>query len=299
MNKERELDALAEVLRILTIELHENPTFAIKDSFRYIHREFVTDMLASEAAYYDFFKKTGQDIRKYNWYGGKVTTHNGDILNINTEYTAEHMQTGKQFKTELSRAYKNNALTKEYIKDLLRNRYVCWVTKEEDQRLKKLGYNADRPNPEQAYREAGIVIYNSHIDESYTPATASKTQNPKPHSINSVKKSVNQIHKPITYCSKNTFTFLQEEIFNHERNRKGFITLDNEGRVVAVTAMHADERGPAYGQAELCFFNEYKSDFGQWRLIAIDKERISFSKLTKILKENGSYTLTIDPRKGS
>ena len=103
MNKERELEALSEILLILTVEMQENPTFAIKDSFKYIHREFVTTMLASEAAYYDFFKKTGHDIRRYNWYGGKVATRNGDILNINTEYTAEHMQTGKQFKTELFR----------------------------------------------------------------------------------------------------------------------------------------------------------------------------------------------------
>ena len=299
MNKERELEALSEILLILTVEMQENPTFAIKDSFKYIHREFVTTMLASEAAYYDFFKKTGHDIRRYNWYGGKVATRNGDILNINTEYTAEHMQTGKQFKTELFRAYKDGTLTKEYIKSLLKNRFVCWVTKEEDQRLKRLGYNADRPDPEKAYREAGIVIYRSTADNASAPVASDKMQDKTPLCETAVKKNVNQVQSPISYCSKNTFTFLSEERFNKERNRSGFTTLDNEGRVVAVASMHTDKRGPAYEQAELCFFDEYVSEFGQWRLVSINKERLSFNKLIKLLEENDSCKLTIDPRKGS
>ena len=113
------------------------------------------------------------------------------------------------------------------------------------------------------------------------------------------KKNVNQVHRPISYCSKNTFTFLLEKRFNKERNRSGFSTLDNEGRIVGVASMHTDKRGPAYGQAELCFFDEYVSEFGQWRLVSINKERLSFSKLIKLLEENGSCKLTIDPRKGS
>ena len=113
------------------------------------------------------------------------------------------------------------------------------------------------------------------------------------------KKTVNQVHRPISYCSKNTFTFLSEKRVNKKRKRSGFTTLDNEGRVVAVASMHIDERGPSYGQAELCFFDEYVPEFGEWRLVFINKERISFDKLTKLLEENGSCKLTIDPRKGS
>ena len=75
--------------------------------------------------------------------------------------------------------------------------------------------------------------------------------------------------------------------------------MDNEGRIVAVAAMHEDKRGAAYGQTELCFYDEYNSEFGKWRLVAISKERLPFSKLTEILKANGSYKATIDPRKGS
>ena len=166
MDKERELNALADVLLILTKELVENPTFAIKDAFKYVHREFVTKPLASEAAYYDFFKLTGKDIRKYDWYGGKVTTLSGEVLNINSAYTAEHMHTVKQFKDQLVSAYKSGKLTKEYIKSILKTRYVCWVTKAEDQRLKELGYNSERPDPKKAYQEAGIVIYRPVLDKN-------------------------------------------------------------------------------------------------------------------------------------
>ena len=168
MDKERELNALADVLFILTKELVENPTFAIRDAFKYVHREFVTEILASEAAYYDFLNKTGKDIRNYDWYGGKIKCKNGETININSKYTAEHMQTGKQFKSELINAYQNNTLTKEFIKSKLKSRYLCWITKEEDKKLKTLGYNSNRPNPEKAYQEAGITIYRTNRSSSDT-----------------------------------------------------------------------------------------------------------------------------------
>ena len=108
-----------------------------------------------------------------------------------------------------------------------------------------------------------------------------------------------QTHKPLTYCSKNTFTFTDDKISNIERSRYGFATYDNENRLVAVAAMHVDKRDVSYGQAELCFFDRYRSEFGEWRLIAINKQRMSFERLTDILMEKGSFTATIDPRRGS
>ena len=128
--------------------------------------------------------------------------------------------------------------------------------------------------------------------------TVDTDTNPSTATISCLKEN-KQNHKPLTYCSKNTFTFVREKAGNKERNRYGFITYDNENRFVAVASMHTDERGPAYGQAELCFFDEYVPEFGQWRLVSINKERLSFNKLIKLLEENGSCKLTIDPRKGS
>ena len=111
--------------------------------------------------------------------------------------------------------------------------------------------------------------------------------------------SKSQKHKSLSYCAKNTFIFTEGKIHNVERGRYGFATYDNEDRLVAVAAMHTDRRGAAYGQAELCFFSQYVSEFGEWRLISINKQRMSFDKLSRILKEQGMLEVTIDPRKGS
>ena len=128
--------------------------------------------------------------------------------------------------------------------------------------------------------------------------TVDTDTNQRTATISCFKKN-KQNHNPLTYCSKNTFTFVREEAGNKERNRYGFIIYDNENRFVAVAAMHTDKRGVAYGQAELCFFDRYASEFGQWRLVSIGKQRLSYARLTSILNEKGSFTATLDPRKGS
>lgn len=47
------------------------------------------------------------------------------------------------------------------------------------------------------------------------------------------------------------------------------------------------------------FFDEYKGEFGEWRLIFIDKVRLSFERLESVLIQHESFEATIDPRKGS
>jgi hypothetical protein len=57
------------------------------------------------------------------------------------------------------------------------------------------------------------------------------------------------------------------------------------------------QREAAYGQAEICFFEEYEADFGVWRLVSINKERLLYKKLTEVLEDKGLYKITIDPRR--
>lgn len=222
MNKERESDALAEVLMILTKEFVENPTLAIKDAFRYVHREIITPILASETAYWDFYNKTGKDIRSVDWRKScTIKTINGQSINLHKEYTGDHMQPCGVFKSELMSAYENKQLTVDFIKNKLKNRYVCWITQEENNRLNALGYKSNRPDPEKAYQEAGIVIYCPPVDENYSfledknhitgeKESLQKTAQPKVEKsafTGAIKKSQPQVHKAITYCSKNTFVF--------------------------------------------------------------------------------------------
>lgn len=44
------------------------------------------------------------------------------------------------------------------VRKILETARIAWILKEEDRRLTKLGYRAMRPDPDAAYREAGITL---------------------------------------------------------------------------------------------------------------------------------------------
>ena len=113
------------------------------------------------------------------------------------------------------------------------------------------------------------------------------------------KKSQLQKHKPISTCFKNTFIFKKEKGYNESKHKYGFLVADNFGKNVGIVFMNDDERRASYGQAEISFFDEYIEEYGQWRLISINKVRISFKELSRKLEEQDCYEVTIDPRKGS
>jgi hypothetical protein len=46
----------------------------------------------------------------------------------------------------------------EVMRELQRGIRVAWITKEENARLNALGYAKNRPDPEAAYRAAGIIL---------------------------------------------------------------------------------------------------------------------------------------------
>jgi hypothetical protein len=106
----------------------------------------------------------------------------------------------------------------------------------------------------------------------------------------------------ISYCSINTFTFTNVREYNRLSRRNitvyGYVVYDYRGRKVGVTHMHT-QREVACGQAEICFFERYEAEFGVWRLVSIDGERLLYSKLENILRTEGNFTATIHPRKGS
>lgn len=121
----------------------------------------------------------------------------------------------------------------------------------------------------------------------------------KSYSDTTISLSHKQKHKPLSYCAVDTFIFKKETGYNKSKGKRGFLTYDKSGNNVGVTFMHDDKRREAYGQAEICFYDKYISKFGEWRLIFINKERLSFNKLSKILERQDVFEATIDPRKGS
>ena len=48
--------------------------------------------------------------------------------------------------------------SEEILSILLRNLRVAWILKEEDRKLSSLGYRSKRPDPNEAYRHAGIKL---------------------------------------------------------------------------------------------------------------------------------------------
>lgn len=105
-----------------------------------------------------------------------------------------------------------------------------------------------------------------------------------------------QHHKPTLYCAINTFVFKNTKGFN--RGVYGYETYDKSGRKVGITYKHK-QRAVASGQAEISFFEEYKDEFGEWRLVFIDGDRLPYEKLSKILEKNDAFEAEIAPRKGS
>ena len=276
-NKDRTIKAMAEVLMILTKELVENPTFAIKDSFRYVHREVVTDTLASEAAYCDFFERTGLDIRKNDWYGGKVKTKNGETISINRLYTMEHMQTAKQFEIDLVNAYKSGTLTIEFIIDRLKKQHLCWVTKAEDKKLTDLGYRSERPDPEKAYREAGITICQKPL---YSAPPTTKVVSTLKVTIPKTKGGIGE-----------SFTFINAKTSGYGV-KEAYRAYNSIGQEVGFVFMTGDHRSPSYGCAELRFHSPYKGK--TWCCFTTNGSKLSWDTLCHILRTQGEYKCYID-----
>jgi len=160
-NADRELKFLIDILYDLTKEYVENYGDMVKVIFRHTYRsvEFLTCIKpdASVAAYNDFYKATGKDIREFNWFGS-VKKKNGDTMIIHQEYQWEHKTPANAFKESLIKAYNEGHLTKPFIAKLIKEQKMCWITKAEDKTLTRNGHKINRENPEAAYKQAGIKI---------------------------------------------------------------------------------------------------------------------------------------------
>lgn len=276
MNKDREISALAKTLIILTREMIENQTFAIKDAFRYLHREVVTERLASKRAYEEFFQMTGKDIRDYDWYGGKIKTFSGETISINKLYTLDHVQTGKNFKDDLILAYKENRLTEDFVKERLMKQSLCWITKEEDKKLTQLGYKSDRADPLKAYADADIEF-----------VSVAKTITAKKNN----KKGERRVRMTLKENIAEEFTFTSEERCGFGI-KEGFRAYNNKGEDIGFVFMTNDKRTPSYGCAELRFYKEYKGRV--WLRFTSHGQKIKWIDLKNKILSLGQYRLYID-----
>ena len=253
MDYERELIALSKVLFILTQELKENNSPSISDAYGYVSREIITPILASEAAFEDFYSRTGKDIRSVDWRPSRsFIARNGEKFSIHKLYTGDHIQTCSDFRNELFKAYEENRLTEKLIADILRQRYVCWITKEEDSRLNALGYKSTRSNPYGAYAEAGIKIYTGSL--SALPKTELKTE--KRRAISMLPSETPRVSQG--KCKIGECFIFTDEIVTMKNKESAYAVYNQQGERVGFVYETRDKRTAAYESAEIGFLKRYK-----------------------------------------
>lgn len=161
---ERELDVRCKIIYDMTKEIVENRTKANSRLFYWAYHEtwmlkLFPKCLASKKAYELFFEKYKKDIRECDWFNQAILECRDD--KDKRLFMHEHLTTSEDFKQELIYLYKNNQLSVEKIKELISQQRVCWITRDEDDKLNKSGYNKHRPDPLAAYTECGIEIYDA------------------------------------------------------------------------------------------------------------------------------------------
>ncbi|MBF0405756.1 MAG: hypothetical protein HQM10_00260 [Candidatus Riflebacteria bacterium] len=93
-------------------------------------------------------KEMGIDLKQKRWQDQNKFDKGRKTFQL------EHFRTVKEIRQKCIEA--NN---EEEVEILLRvEPKVVWILKDEDERLSRLGYRSNRPNPQLAYEAAGIVI---------------------------------------------------------------------------------------------------------------------------------------------
>lgn len=161
--QEKELDTWCKTLLDYTKAMIDNPTIANKWIFdRATHDEWVLmkfpKRLASVKAYDEFYALTGKDIRDFDWLSS-AKAKDGSKFVVHQRFVDEHMTTAFDFKNKLLKLCDEGKLDENKIKELIAMQRLCWITKEENDKLNLLGYRTSRENPLEAYERCGIEIY--------------------------------------------------------------------------------------------------------------------------------------------
>lgn len=206
-----EFDLWCETLYKYTEQIVKNPTKANKWVFGRISHDAWTlkkfsPHVASKKAYEDFMKRTGYDIRNYDWLDS-VKDKNGNRFVVHKSYMEEHLTTANDFRNELLYLCSKKELTIDKVKELLLQQKVCWITREEDKCLTKNNYTKHRPDPLNAYEKCGIEIYE-----------------PEKSNLNNIMKSTYHLNKAYVE-KKNLKTSSQNKTINKCKIRPFFLKL--------------------------------------------------------------------------
>ena len=114
------------------------------------------------------------------------------------------------------------------------------------------------------------------------------------------KRNTNNKHNgSIGGGGKNQTAYFQEEFtFTSQkaryRGKSGFQAYNSKKENVGLIFMCDDSRTPAYKHCELCIYDIYQNQYGEWHRIQSHGGRIEWDKLCQILKEKAEYKVFID-----
>ena len=75
--------------------------------------------------------------------------------------------------------------------------------------------------------------------------------------------------------------------------KEGYRVYNRNNEEIDIIFMCDTARTPAFGNCELCVYNEHKQ-YGEWHRIKSHGSRIKWEHLCKVLKEQEEYQLFID-----
>lgn len=94
--------------------------------------------------------------------------------------------------------------------------------------------------------------------------------------------------------NSNHLSYNKGTISKYRKN--GYLTYDENYTMIGLVFMSDDIRTNRYGNAEILFFNDFKQEFGTWRIIKIIGNYLPFTHLENHLRTNEEYVCTIDER---
>jgi len=107
-------------------------------------------------------------------------------------------------------------------------------------------------------------------------------------------------HKNINQVNNVENIFVLKNQMSYYKNINGYHICSIYGENIGIVWKHKHKKGElAEGQAEIRFYDEFRKRYGTWRRMFINKNRIMFDHLEKLIQENNEFEITIDSQKGS
>ena len=78
------------------------------------------------------------------------------------------------------------------------------------------------------------------------------------------------------------------------RGKRGFQAINSKGQEVGIVFMCDDKRIANYGNCELCIYEKFFNQYGQWHRFTVNGQKIKWNDLVQRLNLEGGISLFIE-----